>query len=290
MAHPAAIRWTAVALAACSGLAGGSGGSATRRSRALVLALAAALLLLTRPIEAAALGAAVAAEALIARPRGRLGLIALAAGLAAGGALLALDHARLTGSPLVPPATRYFDTHVHPGANRLGFGPDIGLTWDGSPPGHSPLEALWNLRLNLEQLGRHLLGWPAGSLAWSTCWRRGRAARLLPACRCCPHPLWILATGWPSGRASAAPCPASPPCGAGPAVEDAARARLGEGWCRRRWGSRSRWIALIFRAGGRIPGLGMDGHLLRQASATPSALALIGSPLARLCGRLLSQR
>jgi hypothetical protein len=290
MAHPAALLWTAVGLAAYLGLAAGT---APPRPRALALAVAAALLLLTRPIEAAAVVAAIAADALLARPgRGR-GLIALAAGLAAGGALLALDHTRLTGSPLVPPVTRYFDTHVHPGANRLGFGPDIGLAWDGSPPGHSPLEALWNLCLNLEQLDRHLLGWPAGSLLLALVHllggRRTRGERLLLLHAAAVLVLYGLywyhgvAFG-PRFLAALVPGLAVFTARGAEEAEEWLRGRgLGEGWVPAAVGfSIAAGLALYVpvKAVAEYRGLrGMDGDLLRQVEALPPpALALIDGP------------
>jgi len=160
MAHPAAMMWTALALVSYLGYVEGR-----PLTGAVALPVASALLLLTRPIDAAALLLAIAADALMrgAGARRRRGLMLMGAGLAAAGVITLLDNARLTGSALEPPVSRYFDTHYHPGANRLGFGADVGLTWDFSPPGHTPLEALWNLSLNLEHLNRHLFGWPSGS-------------------------------------------------------------------------------------------------------------------------------
>jgi hypothetical protein len=180
MAHPAAMTWTVLALISYFGWV-------ERRPpvTAIALPVAAALLFLTRPIDASALLVAIAADALMpgASSRRRSGLLLLGAGLAVAGTLTLLDNARLTGSALEPPVTRYFDTHHHPGANRLGFGPDVGLTWDFSPPGHSPLEALWNLSLNLEQMNRHLLGWPSGSIVLALLFllgvRKTRGERLL---------------------------------------------------------------------------------------------------------------
>lgn len=161
MAHSAAMLWTALALSAYL----------AHRERptlasAIILPIAGGMLLLTRPIDAGAMLAAVLVHAWFFRGSRTHGatLLLLLVGLAAGSALSLLDNARLTGSALVPPVNRYFDNHFHPGANRLGFGPDVGLTWDFSPAGHSIPEAVWNLRLNLEQMNRHFLGWPSGSL------------------------------------------------------------------------------------------------------------------------------
>jgi len=170
MAHTAATLWTTCALlfyAMRAGMAGEDPHAGLRPALTpgLVSGLAAALLLLTRPIEAVALFAAACADAALARRGAWRALSWLALGFAAGTILLGADQAAVTGSPWVPPVERYFERHFAPATNRLGFGPDVGLIWDGGTPGHSPGEALRNLGRNLESLNRHLGGWPAGSLA-----------------------------------------------------------------------------------------------------------------------------
>ncbi len=169
MAHTAATLWTACAFlfyALTARVTDGGPGAGTRLALAPgpVAGLAAALLLLTRPIEAIAVFAATAADAALARRGAWPALTWIALGLVLGGVLLGADQAAVTGSPWVPPVERYFERHHAPATNGLGFGSAVGLTWDGGAPGHSPGEALANARRNLEALNRHLGGWPAGSL------------------------------------------------------------------------------------------------------------------------------
>ncbi len=87
--------------------------------------------------------------------------------LAVGALIFPYNHA-LTGDALLTPINQYFDLHWHPGANRLGFGADVGSpdNWGGVDiwPGHSPLEAVINAQFNLKALNVELLGWAAGSL------------------------------------------------------------------------------------------------------------------------------
>jgi len=163
-AHPAAVLAAAVVLASYLAL---ERKPAPSRVTSL-LALGAGSLVLVRPVEAAALALALAWDAIAERRRGTplrtLPLLALIVGFGVGGVALLADQARVTGDPLLPPVTRYFDERFGPGRNRLGFGADIGLDWDGTAPGHSPGEAITNLWRNLHALDRHLFGWPAGSL------------------------------------------------------------------------------------------------------------------------------
>jgi hypothetical protein len=188
MSHPAAV--LAAALGLLTLLEADSLQNRSRLGLQVRLALAGAALLLIRPIEGVALGLASLLDWIfegrrprspampvpvparvpvpVPRPRpraSRAGLLCLWGGLAIGALLLAADQGRVTGHPLLPPVTRYFERHLG-GAdrNRLGFGPEVGLDWDGSRPGHSPAEALSNLRRNAHGLERELLGWPAGSL------------------------------------------------------------------------------------------------------------------------------
>jgi hypothetical protein len=189
MSHPAAVLAAALALAALLALESQSGEpSHPGRPRAItgpsamLLAVGGALVLI-RPIEGVALGCAALwdriAEQRAQRARerpagsrpaprlthGRAGLLALWGGLAIGALALAADQARVTGNPLLPPVTQYFERHLGGAArNRLGFGPDVGLEWDGTRPGHSPAEAVENLWRNAHGLEHELLGWPAGSL------------------------------------------------------------------------------------------------------------------------------
>ena len=190
MAHPAAMLAAGVVLAGTLELERHTQAPNPARSIirvAAVLVLGAAALVLIRPAEAAALALALAWDAVAERRRAparrRLLLLALLVGFGMGGILLLADQARVTGDPLLPPVSRYFEQHLGAGRNRLGFGSDIGLDWDGTAPGHTPGEALTNLWRNLHALDRHLFGWPAGSLLLPLigilAGRFGRAGRLL---------------------------------------------------------------------------------------------------------------
>jgi hypothetical protein len=201
MAHTAAALWTACALlfyALAAGLAGGGVGAGVRIALAPgpVAGLAGTLLLLTRPIEAIALFVATGADAVLAR-RGTLRAFTwVLLGLVLGGVLLGADQAAVTGSPWVPPVTQYFARHFAPAVNRLGFGPEVGLAWDGGAPGHSPGEALANVQRNFAALARHLGGWPAGSLflllVFVLAARKGRLDRLLLLHAACIVVLYAL--------------------------------------------------------------------------------------------------
>jgi hypothetical protein len=176
MAHPMAMLLATVALLALLALDPADDGQSKTigPGRALWiswLAAGSALLVLTRPIEGVALGLAAFVDAVFEarrrqRPaRWRTGLLVLWGGLAIGALFLAADQARVTGNPLLPPVTQYFERHLGGATrNRLGFGPDVGLDWDGSPAGHTPIEALGNFWRNGHGLEREVLGWPAGSL------------------------------------------------------------------------------------------------------------------------------
>ena len=61
----------------------------------------------------------------------------------------------------------YMDALHGVGHNHLGFGPDRGMGWTAVDPfpGHSPLDALTNIHLNLYSIQVELFGWAGGSLA-----------------------------------------------------------------------------------------------------------------------------
>ncbi len=91
---------------------------------------------------------------------------AVVAGTAMTGLLLAYNSA-LTGNPLQMPLSRYLDQRVYEGANRLGFGHDVGnFGWTGMDalPGHGPIDVVMNNNQNLYMTGFELLGWGCGSL------------------------------------------------------------------------------------------------------------------------------
>lgn len=129
-------------------------------------------LFLTRPLEGVFVGVATGLWALRrADLKFMSGWIAVAAyglGCIVIGALVFPYNQMLTGSALSTPIDQYFDLLWHKGANRLGFGADIGSpdSWGGVDiwRGHSPLEALIAGQFNLKSLNVELLGWATGSL------------------------------------------------------------------------------------------------------------------------------
>lgn len=94
-----------------------------------------------------------------------------ALGCAGGAALLLLYNRGVAGDPLVFPINAYLDRIWYPGANRLGFGPDVGNPkgWSAQDPlpGHGPWDVLLNTNQNLYNLNFELLGWGTGSLAFA---------------------------------------------------------------------------------------------------------------------------
>ena len=86
-------------------------------------------------------------------------------------------------NPLEFPIQAYLDQLWYPGANRLGFGADVGNTptrWGNLDPwpGHGLRDVLANTNQNLYNLQFELFGWSLGSLviaAWY-CFRRKLAA------------------------------------------------------------------------------------------------------------------
>lgn len=127
------------------------------------------VLVLIRPFEGVLLGLACAGIYVVRRravvPTPQAAVFAIVA-IGVGGLTLPYNHA-LTGHALVDPITQYFDRMFYPGANRLGFGADVGnVGWENDAlPGHSPLEALINTSWNASLVQLELFGWGFGSLA-----------------------------------------------------------------------------------------------------------------------------
>lgn len=100
----------------------------------------------------------------------RLRLPSLAAALAGGLAMTALFLAynrALTGDALRIPLNDTMERSSYAGANRLGFGPEVGnLGWAHLDPlpGHGPLDVLVNTNHNLYMVNFELFGWAGGSL------------------------------------------------------------------------------------------------------------------------------
>ncbi|MDH4046494.1 MAG: glycosyltransferase family 39 protein, partial [Gemmatimonadota bacterium] len=136
------------------------------------LALAAGLALgygvLTRPLDGVVVGVLAGVYLLIeSRVRWRL-LIPFAVGCVGGSIGLLPYNAGVSGAPLRDPMMGYLDRLWYPGANRLGFGDDIGPPggWGNldPAPGHGLAEAVLNANQNLYNLNFELHGWALGSL------------------------------------------------------------------------------------------------------------------------------
>jgi hypothetical protein len=103
----------------------------------------------------------------------------IAGGVAVGSLVFPYDRA-LTGDALYTPQAEFRDTTAYPGADRFGFGADIGnLGWPHLDPlpGHGPADVVINLNRNLYQTNFELFGWSFGSLALAALpllWRRMR--------------------------------------------------------------------------------------------------------------------
>ncbi len=124
---------------------------------------------LNRPLEALLVGGVVGLWTLGIGGR-RLPLRALAgfviAGLIVGGLNLPYNRV-LTGKADYLPIMQFTDETYYPGANRLGFGPDIGnFGWTGLDPfpGHGFPDVVVNANQNSYMLNFELLGWSCGSL------------------------------------------------------------------------------------------------------------------------------
>jgi hypothetical protein len=79
-----------------------------------------------------------------------------------------LYNAALVGDPGAFPINAYLDRIWYPGANALGFGPDVGNPhgWSNQDPlrGHGVWDVLYNANQNLYNLNFELFGWCSGSL------------------------------------------------------------------------------------------------------------------------------
>jgi hypothetical protein len=98
-----------------------------------------------------------------------LDLVAFAAGFLAVAGWILPYNAFYTGSPFATPINDYIDRLWYPGANRLGFGADVGnppkswLALDPNP-GHGLVDVLYNTNHNLYCLNVEAFGWPTGAL------------------------------------------------------------------------------------------------------------------------------
>jgi hypothetical protein len=120
-------------------------------------------------------------------------IAALGAGFVAVASLVFPFNAAMTGNPMEFPINAYTDRLWYPGANRLGFGADVGNPpgWgDLDPfPGHGWRDVLINTNQNLYATNYELFGWGIGSLFFAALHlflgRKSRVDRLMI--------LWIVA-------------------------------------------------------------------------------------------------
>ena len=155
---------------------------------ALVAGCCLGALFLTRPIDGLITGGVLGLSALGLGAR-RLAMRALASfvfGAVAVGGLIFPYNLVLTGDPLYTPHSKWTDERFYPGADRIGFGPDIGnVGWDHLDPfpGHGVVDVVINLNKNLYQTHFELFGWMFGSLFFVLLllvWREIRGPDRLP--------------------------------------------------------------------------------------------------------------
>lgn len=127
-------------------------------------------LFLTRPLDGLIAGLLTGLWSLsfLQLKRGTFIVLAYGLGCVVVGSLIFPFNEALTGHFLTTPLNHYVDQLWHPGANRMGFGVDIGPPnqWGRLDlyPGHSPFEALINFQHNTYMLNFELFGWGIGSL------------------------------------------------------------------------------------------------------------------------------
>jgi dolichyl-phosphate-mannose-protein mannosyltransferase len=164
MPHAATIVWTAIAWLALE-----RARSTQRIWWGFASGVALAALFLTRPLEGILVGGTLGLFALgfggsrlSVRP-----LAALIVACVAVSSVIFPYNARLTGDPLNTPQALFRDRTAYPGADRFGFGADVGnLGWPHLDPlpGHGPADVVINLNRNLYQTNVELFGWVFPSL------------------------------------------------------------------------------------------------------------------------------
>jgi hypothetical protein len=128
-------------------------------------------LALTRAIEAALVTAAIVISAVIEGGFRRLlpPLLPAMAIAAAFAALMPVYSLAVTGRADYPPHLAWSDGRWGPGVDRLGFGPNIGISaWPNLDPlpGHGPIDVVLNTNKNLFMVNADLFGWATGSLVF----------------------------------------------------------------------------------------------------------------------------
>lgn len=165
MPHPATVVWALGAL-----LAVVKAQDSGRWVWGLVAGASLGALFLTRPHEAVFVGAAIGVCMLFSRPQlSRRTLVATGVGgLLVGGLLFPYNYA-LTGDPLRTPHQVMTDARYYPGADRLGFGKEVGTYgWRQLDPlpGHGPIDVVINAHMNFYMSNLELFGWDFGSVGF----------------------------------------------------------------------------------------------------------------------------
>lgn len=165
MAHSASLLWALLAI---------RGVQNARRAPVrwgTIAGLALGMLFLTRPLEGILVGGVIGLWALWlsgqpVAPRGIAAIVVAGVFLA----ILAFPYNKLlTGSATYPPHMKWTDEAWYPGADRLGFGPNIGnVNWPHLDPfpGHGLLDVVVNAKRNLYMSNFELFGWGFGSLGF----------------------------------------------------------------------------------------------------------------------------
>ena len=150
---------------------------------AFIAGLCAGIIFLTRQLDGVIVGVLTGLWSLhmLNRHKGLVLITAYVMGCIIIGALIFPYNCHITGDPLLSTMNYYINDAWYPGANRLGFGSNIGppSVWGQLDlyKGHSLFESIVNLQHNSYMLNSDLLGWGIGSLClvfihiiWGT-WR-----------------------------------------------------------------------------------------------------------------------
>lgn len=134
-----------------------------------VAGVALGFLCLTRPLESIFISGVVGLRIIgLGGPRPPFKMVApLIIGAVLVGGLIFPYNQMLTGDPFLAPHMKWTSSAWYPGADRLGFGPEIGnVGWyhQDPLPGHGPADVTLNANKNTHVINFELFGWSFGSL------------------------------------------------------------------------------------------------------------------------------
>jgi len=164
MGHPVSLVWTLLALLATE---------RERRARtgewAAVVGVSVGLLFLTRPLEGVLLAPVIGLWAWRGGEPGWGARSFVSCGIAGSitGALMLPFNRALTGRATMTPFRLWSEINYGPGADVMGFGPNVGIPdWDSIDPipGHGFIDVLLNMNKNMTSTNVELFGWGGGSL------------------------------------------------------------------------------------------------------------------------------